>query len=305
MEMVQKIKKIIFPVAGLATRFLPATKTVPKELFPLVDKPLLQYAVEEALEAGISEFIFVTSHRKPSIERHFARMPELEHYLEDIGKGTFAQLLRDCALPEESVKIVYQDDPRGLGHAVHLAREAVGDEPFAVLLPDDAILTRKGNGVLKQMAGFAAAMSGSSLIAVQEVAASQVGCYGIVDGQPGKGAHLRVKTLVEKPSPQKAPSRTAIIGRYVLQPEIFRILDDMCRAPRNKKEIQLTDAISALAQASPVYGFVFEGRRFDCGQCAGFVEATIAYALQRPDLAAGLRHGAERLLGQAGVGWAA
>ena len=303
--MVQQIKKIVFPVAGLATRFLPATKTVPKELFPLVDKPLLQYAVEEALEAGISEFIFVTSHRKPSIERHFARMPEFENYLEDIGKGAFAQLLRDCALPEGAVKIVYQDDPHGLGHAIHVAREAVGNEPFAVLLPDDAILTRKGDGVLKQMAGFLADKPGSSLVAVQEVAASQVSKYGIVDGLPEKGSHLRVKTLVEKPAPEKAPSRIAIIGRYVLQPEIFPILAKMCHAPKIKKEIQLTDAISALAQTRSVYGFIFEGRRFDCGQCAGFVEANMAYALQRPDLAVGLRDGAEKLLGYTAVAQAA
>ena len=296
--MAQHIKKIVFPVAGLATRFLPATKTVPKELFPLVDKPLLQYAVEEALEAGISEFIFVTSHRKPSIERHFARMPELEHYLEDIGKGAFAQLLRDCALPEKAVKIIYQDEPRGLGHAIHIAREAVGNEPFAVLLPDDAILTRKGGGVLKQMTGFIANEPDSSLIAVQEVAASQVSNYGIVNGLPGKGAHLRVKALVEKPKPENAQSRIAIIGRYVLQPEIFPILDDMCRIAKYRKEIQLTDAISALAQTHPVYGFIFEGRRFDCGQCAGFVEANVAYALQRPDIAAELRAGTEMLLRQ-------
>ena len=297
-QMVQKIKKIVFPVAGLATRFLPATKTVPKELFPLVDKPLLQYAVEEALEAGISEFIFVSSHRKPSIEKHFARMPELEHYLEDIGKGAFAQLLRDCSLPEKAVTIVYQDDPKGLGHAVFVAREAVGNEPFAVLLPDDAILTRKGPGVLKQMADFLSAEPGSTLIAAQDVAADQVSLYGIVDGKPEKGKHLRVKTLVEKPAQEKAPSRTAIIGRYVLQPEIFPILDDMCNHREGKKEIQLTDAIATLARAKPVYGFIFEGRRFDCGQCAGFVEANVAYALERPELAQNLKEKISDLLKQ-------
>ncbi len=294
--MAQKIKKIVFPVAGLATRFLPATKTVPKELFPLVDKPLLQYAVEEALEAGITEFIFVSSHRKPSIEKHFARMPELEHYLEDIGKGAFAQLLRDCALPEEHVKIVYQDDPKGLGHAVFVAREAVGNEPFAVLLPDDAILTKKGGGVLKQMADFIAQNDGASLIAAQDVPLDQVSWYGIVDGKPEKGPHLRVKTLVEKPAKEKAPSRTAIIGRYMLQPEIFPILEGMCDHREGKKEIQLTDAISTLAQKKPVYGFIFDGHRFDCGQCAGFVEANVAYALERPELAKNLREKLGQLL---------
>ena len=294
--MAQKIKKIVFPVAGLATRFLPATTTVPKELVPLVDKPLLQYAVEEALEAGISEFIFVSSHRKPSIEKHFARMPELEHYLEDIGKGAFANVLRDCSLPENAVKIVYQDEPKGLGHAVFVAREAVGNEPFAVLLPDDAILTKAGGGVLKQMADFVAAEPGSSLIAAQDVAADQVSLYGIIDGAAEKGKHLRVKTLVEKPAKEKAPSRTAIIGRYVLQPEIFSILDDMCSNPQGKKEIQLTDAIATLAKTKPVYGFIFDGHRFDCGQCAGFVEANVAYALERPELAKGLREKLNELL---------
>lgn len=294
--MSKQIRKIVFPVAGLATRFLPATKTVPKELFPLVDKPLLQYAVEEALEAGITEFIFVSSHRKPAIEKHFSRMPELEHYLEDIGKGTFAKLLRDCSLPEEAVKIVYQDDPQGLGHAVFVARKAVGDEPFAVLLPDDAILAPKGGGVLKQMADFIASEPKASLIAAQEVAAEQVGLYGIIDGAPEKGRHLRVKTLVEKPAKEKAPSRMAIIGRYVLQPEIFPILEDMCNNRRDKKEIQLTDAISSLALTHPVYGFMFGGQRFDCGQCAGFVEANVAYALERPELSQSMREKIAALL---------
>jgi UTP--glucose-1-phosphate uridylyltransferase len=286
--MTQKMRKIVFPVAGLATRFLPATKTVPKELFPLVDKPLLQYAVEEALEAGFEQFIFVSSHRKPSIEKHFARMPELESYLEGLGKGGFAKLLRDCALPEKAVRIVYQDEPLGLGHAVFSARAEVGEEPFAVLLPDDAILNPKGRGVLKQMADFLGQEPGSSLIAAQEVAADQVSLYGIVDGTPEKG-QLRVKSLVEKPAKDKAPSRMAIIGRYALQPQVFALLEELVSARKPGKEIQLTDAISALASKQAVYGFLFEGRRFDCGQCAGFIEASVAYALQRPELAAGLR----------------
>lgn len=293
--MVQKIRKIVFPVAGLATRFLPATKTVPKELFPLVDKPLLQYAVEEALEAGIEEFIFISSHRKPGIEKHFARMPELEAHLKEIGKGSFAELLRDCALPESAVKIIYQDEPLGLGHAVYCAREEVGDEPFAVLLPDDAILGSPG--VLKQMADFITATPGSSLIAAQEVAADQVKLYGIIDGTPEKN-HLRVKALVEKPAPEKAPSRMAIIGRYMLQPEVFPILHSMCSSHSGQKEIQLTDAIAQMARRQPVYGFNFSGRRFDCGQCSGFIEANVAYGLQRNDIAPSLRERLAALLSQ-------
>ena len=291
--MAQKIRKIVFPVAGLATRFLPATKTVPKELFPLVDKPLLQYAVEEAQEAGIEEFIFVSSHRKPEIEKHFARMPELETYLEGLGKGGFAKLLRDCSLPEKAVKIVYQDDPQGLGHAVYVAREAVGNEPFAVLLPDDAILGKPG--VLKQMADFIAKEPGVNLVAAEDVPREQVSWYGIIDGTKEKG-HIRVKALVEKPAREAAPSTTAIVGRYVLQPEIFPILDDMCGNRQGRKEIQITDAIARLAQKQPAYGFLFQGRRFDCGQCAGFIEANVAYALGRPELAAGLREKLKALL---------
>ncbi len=282
----QKLKKIVFPVAGIATRFLPATKTVPKELFPLVDKPLLQYAVEEALQAGFEDFIFITSHRKPAIEKHFALLPDLEQYLDKHGKHLYAKIIHDCALPQDKVTIVYQDEPRGLGHAVYMAREAVGNEPFGVLLPDDAILAK--TGALKQMADFLAANPGSSNIAAQQVSPEQVSWYGIIDGTPEKG-QLRVKALVEKPASDKAPTNTAIVGRYILQPEIFDILDAICKTHTGDKEIQLTDALNQLAQKQPVYGFTFEGTRFDCGQFAGFIEASVAYALQRPDVAPALR----------------
>lgn len=292
--MTQRIKKIVFPVAGLATRFLPATKTVPKELFPLVDKPLLQYAVEEALEAGFEEFIFVSSKRKPAIEKHFARMPELEAYLEAQGKGAFAKLLRDCALEPAAVRVVYQEQPLGLGHAVLVAKEAVGNEPFGVLLADDAILHKPG--ALKQMVDFYKQAEGSSLIAAQDVAPELVRLYGIIDGTPEKG-HLRVKALVEKPAVGAAPTNTAIIGRYILQPEIFGILGSMMQNHAANRELQLTDALSTLAQSRPVYGFLFEGRRFDCGHAAGFVEASVAYALQRPDIATDLREKLKALLG--------
>jgi len=291
--MKKPVKKIVFPVAGLATRFLPATKTVPKELFPLVDKPLLQYAVEEALEAGIEQFIFVTSARKPSIEKHFSRMMDLEEYLEGLGKGAFAQMLRDCALDEDAVRIVYQETPLGLGHAVLMAKEAVGDEPFAVLLADDTILHKPGT--LKQMVDFYNNNDGASLIAAQEVLPEQTKLYGIVDGTPEKG-HLRVKTLVEKPPAGTAPTNMAIIGRYLLQPEIFGILDGMMASRVAGKEMQLTDAISTLAQTHPVYGFLFEGKRFDCGHAAGFVEASVAYALARPEFADDIRAKLKALL---------
>lgn len=279
-------KTIVFPVAGLATRFLPATKTVPKELFPLVDKPLLQYAVEEAREAGFERFVFISSHRKPGIEKHFKPLPELEQYLESHGKEVYARIIHDCALPADSVRIVYQDEPRGLGHAVFLARQEVGDAPFAVLLPDDAILAK--TGALKQMVDFLGQHPGSSLIAAQDVPPEQVSWYGIIDGAPEHG-HLRVKTLVEKPARDKAPTTTAIVGRYVLQPEVFDILDHMCRTHEGGKEIQITDALSQLAQKQPVYGFRFSGTRFDCGQCAGFIEASVAYAMERPDIAPDLK----------------
>lgn len=285
-----KPRKIVFPVAGMATRFLPATKTVPKELFPLVDKPLLQYGVEEAQEAGFEEFIFVTSRRKPAIEKHFARLPDVEEYLETIGKGGFAQMLRGCALPEDAVKIVYQDEPKGLGHAVYMAKEAVGNEPFAVLLPDDAILAHPG--ALKQMADFLEEAPGASAIAAQEVEPSQVNLYGIIAGAEEKG-HLRVKDLVEKPAAVRAPSATAIIGRYILQPQVFSFLENLVGTRDAGREIQLTDAIAALAKTQAVYGFRFEGERFDCGQCAGFVEANVAYALERPGMGEDLR---EKLL---------
>lgn len=291
--MTAKPKTIVFPVAGLATRFLPATKTVPKELFPLVDKPLLQYAVEEAQEAGFENFVFITSHRKPAIEKHFALLPDLEQYLESHGKHIYAKIIHDCALPQQNVTIVYQDEPRGLGHAVFLAREAVGSAPFAVLLPDDAILGK--TGTLKQMADFLSSNPSSSLIAAQQVPPEQVSWYGIIDGTPEKG-HLRVKALVEKPAREKAPTNTAIVGRYLLQPEVFDILDAMCRTHTGNKEIQITDALAQLAQKQPVYGFKFEGTRFDCGQCAGFIEASVAYAMQRGDIAAGLREKLLKLL---------
>lgn len=291
--MTNKPKKIVFPVAGMATRFLPATKTVPKELFPLVDKPLLQYAVEEATGAGIEEFIFVTSRRKPGIEKHFSRLTELEEYLESIGKEAYAAILRACALPEAAVKVIYQDEPRGLGHAVWLAKEAVGDAPFAVLLPDDAILAK--TGVLKQMVDFLDATEPASLIAAQEVADDKTPLYGIIDGAPEKG-HLRVKSLVEKPAAGTAPSNNAIIGRYVLQPRIFSHLDALVKSHESGKEIQLTDAIAALAKEQAVYGFVFEGKRFDCGQSAGFVAASVAYALAREDIAPSLRESLKEII---------
>lgn len=293
MTMKQKPKTIVFPVAGLATRFMPATKTVPKELFPLVDKPLLQYAVEEAQEAGFEKFVFITSHRKPAIENHFTRLAEFEEYLESQGKESYAKIIRDCALPDDAVTLVYQDQPRGLGHAIYLAKDAVGDAPFAVLLPDDAILGKPG--ALKQMVDFLDANPGSSLIAAQEVAPEHVSWYGIIDGTPEKG-HLRVKALVEKPPREKAPTNTAIIGRYLLQPEVFKILGEMCDSHTGKKEIQITDALATLAQSQPVYGFVFDGVRYDCGQCAGFIEASVAYAMQRPDIAPGLKEKIAALL---------
>lgn len=275
----RKVRKAVFPVAGLATRFLPATKAVPKELLPLVDKPLLQYAVEEAREAGIEEFIFVTSRRKPQIEKHFAPVPELEDWLSNIGRDDIVSIVRDCTLPETALRVVYQDVPRGLGHAVLCAKEHVGDEPFAVILPDDAILARPG--VLRQMTDFYEERGGN-LLAAMEVPDAQVAMYGIMGGMPD-GAHIRISALVEKPASGKAPSNMAIVGRYILQPEIFTHLSAIADAP-DSREVQLTDGIARLLAEQAAYGFRFDGQRYDCGHCAGWIEASVAYALERPEL---------------------
>lgn len=278
------VRKAVFPVAGLGTRFLPATKVMPKEMLPVVDKPLLQYAVEEAAAAGVEEFIFVTSRGKALLEDHFDRAPELEETLALRGKTDLLAQLRSWLPKAGSVVTVRQQEPQGLGHAVWCAREFIGDEPFAVLLVDDLIQSK--TPCLKQMADMHAKVGGSLLL-VEDVPRAHTGRYGILDIASDDGVLVKVKGLVEKPEPAVAPSTLSIIGRYILQPEIFGFLTRQARGAGN--EIQLTDAMAAMLETSPYYGMRYEGVRYDCGDKLGFVKANVALALARPDVGPGLR----------------
>jgi UTP--glucose-1-phosphate uridylyltransferase len=283
--MAKRIRKAVFPVGGLGTRFLPATKAMPKEMLPVVDKPLIQYAVEEAQAAGIEEFIFVTGRAKTAIEDHFDRPYELETTLRERGKN--AELLAVNAwLPQPGqVSYTRQQEPLGLGHAVWCARHLVGDEPFAVLLADDLILGE--TPCLKQLIDVHAETKGN-VVAVLEVPRAQTSRFGILDIANDNGRLVTVKGVVEKPAPELAPSTLSITGRYVLQPEVFDHLARIGRGAGN--EIQLTDALAELIRGNqPFHGLRFEGRRFDCGDKAGFLHATVAVALGRPDLAAAMR----------------
>lgn len=289
------VKIAVFPVAGLGTRFLPATKAVPKEMLPLVDRPLIDYAVEEARAAGIEEFVFVTAAGKTAIEDHFDTAAELERSLELKGKARALEAVRRSALPAGSLGIIRQDRPRGLGHAVSLARRAVGDRPFAVLLPDDVI--RAPRGCLAQMID-AHAREGGHMVAAMEVPREAVSAYGVLDVSGQHRRIARARGLVEKPAPEVAPSQLAVVGRYILDPRIFGRLDNA--GPGAGGEIQLTDAISADAGTLPVCGYRFEGERFDCGSVAGFLEASLAFGLDRPELAPALARAlATRLPGPA------
>ena len=273
------VKKAVFPVAGLGTRFLPATKAMPKEMLPVVDKPLIQYAVEEALSAGIEEIIFVTGRRKEALEDHFDRSCELEHTLMLRNKESL--LLELESLVPESGTIIYtrQSEPLGLGHAIWCSRHAVGNEPFAVLLADDLVKTEQP--VLAQMlAQFEAVQS--SIVAIEEINPDQTEKYGILDVENTNNSLLKIKGMVEKPPPDKAPSNLAIIGRYILMPEIYAQLGRKERGAGG--EIQITDAMANLLKDQPIYGYRFEGRRFDCGSKAGFQMANLAYALDRPEI---------------------
>jgi len=274
-----KIRKAVFPVAGLGTRFLPATKALPKEMLPVVDKPLIQYAVEEALAAGIEQIIFVTGRGKEALEDHFDHSHELESILKERGKADTLELME--ALVPETGTIIYtrQNKPLGLGHAIWCARDVVGDEPFAVLLADD--LVKAKTPVLSQMMN-AFETTQSSMVAVMEVDPSQTDKYGIVDGEKEDGTLIRVKELVEKPAPESAPSNQAIIGRYILTPEIFDLLE--AKETGAGGEIQITDAMEKLLITQDIHGFLFEGTRFDCGDKAGFQMANIAYAMDNPEI---------------------
>ncbi len=286
-----RIRKAIFPVAGLGTRFLPATKAMPKEMLPVVDRPLIQHVVDEARQAGIEHFIFVTGRNKSVIEDHFDRQFELELTLTERGKKADLALLSQDLPEAGTASFTRQQSPLGLGHAVWCARELVGHEPFALLLPD--VLVQHTPGCLAQMIEAAEGLdSNANIIAVEEVPKERVHMYGVVGVGESKGKAFAITKMVEKPKAAEAPSNLSITGRYILQPEIFGLLEKQSAGAGG--EIQLTDAMLALSKTQPFYGLKFEGRSFDCGSKIGFLAANVAYALKRPDIApdfrAELRH---------------
>ncbi|UVI39060.1 UTP--glucose-1-phosphate uridylyltransferase GalU [Qipengyuania spongiae] len=287
------IRKAVFPVAGLGTRFLPATKAIPKELLPIVDRPLIQYAVDEAREAGIEQMIFVTGRGKTAIVEHFDVAYELETTMESRGKD-LSVLDPTRAVPGDIIT-VRQQVPLGLGHAIWCARAIVGDEPFAIMLPDELMVARKGggSGCMAQMVE-AYDKVGGNLISVLEVPEDEVSSYGVIDPGAQDGALTEVKGLVEKPPRDQAPSNKIVSGRYILQPEVMRILEDQEKGAGG--EIQLTDAMARMIGDQAFHAVTFDGRRFDCGSKTGFVEATLALALEREDMGAQVREIAETLL---------
>lgn len=271
------VRKVVFPVNGLGTRFLPATKAMPKEMLPIVDKPLIQYAVEEAARAGITEMIFVTGRNKRAIEDHFDAHPELERELEEKGKDELLEIVRSI-LPH-NIHCIYLRQPKalGLGHAVLCAQPVVGEDPFAVILADDLIDAPKG--CIGQLIEARASVGGGSVVAVQDVAPEETKKYGIVSVDDGSLTTPRVRGIVEKPDPAVAPSRMAVIGRYVFEADIF---DHLARLqPGVGGEIQLTDGIAASLENVPTYAHRFEGTRFDCGSKQGFIDATVHFARKR------------------------
>ncbi|MFX4262613.1 UTP--glucose-1-phosphate uridylyltransferase GalU [Pelotomaculum propionicicum] len=277
------IKKAVIPAAGLGVRFLPATKAQPKEMLPIVDKPAIQYIVEEVIESGIEEILIITGRNKQAIEDHFDKSLELEVRLKETGKTPLLELVQSISRLAH-VCFVRQKEPLGLGHAVHCARRFVGDEPFAVLLGDDIVVGEKP--CLKQLTDMYNEVQ-SSVIAVMEVPEKDVSKYGILDSVVERPGLYRVRDLVEKPAPEKAPSRLAIMGRYIIEPRIFSILAEA--GPGAGGEIQLTDALKVLCAEQPVYGMTFQGKRYDVGDKLGYLQATVEFALARPDLSDGFR----------------
>ncbi|HWM83278.1 MAG TPA: UTP--glucose-1-phosphate uridylyltransferase GalU [Pseudolabrys sp.] len=290
-----RIRKAIFPVAGLGTRFLPATKAMPKEMLPVVDRPLIQHVVDEARQAGIEHFIFVTGRNKSVIEDHFDRQFELEMTLSERGKTRELQALSEDLPGAGTTSFTRQQSPLGLGHAVWCARDLVGNEPFALLLPD--VLVQHPQGCLAQMIDAANAIGDhANIIAVEEVPHERVSSYGVVGVGESKGKAFAITEMVEKPKREAAPSNLIITGRYILQPEIFDILARQERGAGG--EIQLTDAMLQLMSRQPFYGLKFEGRSFDCGSKIGFLAANVAYALERGDIAGEFRAEISKLIGQ-------
>ena len=276
----RKVSKAIFPVAGLGTRFLPATKSVPKEIMTLVDRPLIQYAIDEARAAGIEDFIFVTSRGKSALEDYFDLAPDLEASLEESGKTDLLKILQSTNMDSGTIAYLRQHKALGLGHAVSCAKKLIGDEPFAVILPDDVIAAEKP--CLQQMVE-AYAETGGAMVAAMEVPEDKTAAYGVLDIESRSGAIAKAKGMVEKPKPGTAPSNVAVIGRYILTPQVMKNMEHTGRGAGG--EIQLTDAIAAeISAGRGVYGYLFEGERYDCGSKAGFLQATVAFALARDDL---------------------
>lgn len=281
------IRKAVFPVAGMGTRFLPATKANPKEMLPIVDKPLIQYAVEEAVAAGITELIFVTSSSKRAIEDHFDTNFELENKLAQQGRDDLLDIVRNILPAGVSYAYIRQPNPLGLGHAVLCAKNLIGDEGFAVLLADDLIEENPGGCLKHMLSRYHQDGNPSSVIAVEEVPKSETEKYGIVAIDQNDVASGRINNIIEKPAPENAPSNLGVVGRYILTPRIFEMLEQTSLDSRG--EIQLTDAIARLLQYENIYSYPLKGRRFDCGNKLGYLQATIHHALQHPELAQGFR----------------
>lgn len=278
--MQKKVTKAIFPVAGLGTRFLPATKAIPKEIMTLVDRPLIQYAIDEAREAGIKEFIFVTSRGKSALEDYFDHSPQLEQELRKKGKDALLEILKNTNMESGAIAYMRQHRALGLGHAVWCARRLIANEPFAVILPDDVISGEEG--CLKQMVE-AYAETGGNMVAAMEVSPEAASSYGVLDIKEDMGDKVSVRGMVEKPAMEDAPSNLAVIGRYILSPNVLSNLNKIKAGAGG--EIQLTDAIAQeIEQGHDVYGYRFRGKRFDCGSKAGFLQATVAFGLERDEL---------------------
>lgn len=289
-----KVTKAIFPVAGLGTRFLPATKANPKEMLPIVDKPLIQYAVEEAVAAGITELIFVTNSTKRAIEDHFDSNFELEATLKERGQLELLSIVREILPEGVTCAYVRQKSPQGLGHAVLCAKQLVSNEPFAVLLADD-LIDGGSEPCLKQMVDQFATMQ-KSIIAVQKIDPEETFKYGVVDVDTSEDKLVAIRNIVEKPKPKAAPSNLGVVGRYILTPRIFTLLQNTHKGSGG--EIQLTDAIAQLLKEETAYAYQFEGKRYDCGTKLGYLEATMVYALKHPELAQDFRKYLETILKQ-------
>lgn len=283
-QIIRPVRKAVFPVAGMGTRFLPATKAVPKEMLPVVDKPVIQYAVEEAQAAGIEQFIFVTGRGKHVIEDHFDHAYELEALLSSREKTKELRSLLEALPPSGSVSFTRQQQPLGLGHAIWCARHFVGDEPFAILLPDELLVDQPGC-LTRMMTAYN--KTGGCVIAVREVPLEETKRYGIIDARGNQGDLMPIHGIVEKPLPANAPSRLAVIGRYIVQPQVFAELERHEIGAGN--EIQLTDALARLIGKMPFHGFRFNGQRYDCGDKVGFLQANIAIGLSHPETAAPLK----------------